>query len=212
MWRPGTGFVFVTELIKPTEQDVTVLVPRGALHREVRGRVVTEGGAGSSSALVALTYPIHVTRSGGGSMAEGPSAVAVAPDGTFVLRDVPRQGAELTLAADDGRAVVVPVEAIGADGTLTVSFDGSRLLRVLGAREGEAFDVVDARDRALEVTAFEAGVARRVRRFVAAEPGPPPCAVPAEAAAVWVRSGTGADRRVTLAADGDSLVRAAVAP
>ena len=67
VWRPGTGFVFVTELIAPKEQDVTVLVPRSAFHREVRGRVVTEGGAGPCSVLVALTYPIHVTRSGGGS-------------------------------------------------------------------------------------------------------------------------------------------------
>ena len=43
----------------------------------------------------------------------------------------------------------------------------------------------------LEVTAFEAGVARRVRRFVAGDTGPLPCAVPPVADARWVRSGAG---------------------
>ncbi|MGE3172351.1 MAG: sigma-70 family RNA polymerase sigma factor [Planctomycetota bacterium] len=212
VWRPDQAFVFVSAPLTAGRDDVVVRVPKDAVHDTVRGTVRAADGDLPADLTVAVGYPIHVIKDGDGCMTEGTAPAPVGRDGAFTLRGVPRRHAYLSLTSD-GATVAVPVEAIDADGRVTVDLGApTKVLEfvVRGVLDaGTTVSVLDGDDRPLPVTAFMDGRRVRATELAAVDGLLAPVVVPDAARAVLVRRADGGARRVAIVAD-SVLLRALV--
>jgi hypothetical protein len=204
LYRPDTSFLHITEPIPTDAGEAIVVVPREAFFAEVRGRVVGPTPL-PEGMLVAVTYPIHVTRRGDGSMTEGSAPTQVEHDGSFVLRDVPRRHASVLVGTSASDVVVVPVESIGQDGVIEVRFAPVRALQIVGVAPGAVARVLDAGGRVLEIRV--AGELAPSNEVAARGDFFPPCEVSQAARTTAISFADGRWLELPIADDGSCTAR-----
>jgi hypothetical protein len=134
---------------------------------QVEGRVETFSGEPLAGAQVSTSTTIMRMTSGGGTVSQsigGPSATADA-NGSFVLRDVPRDLASLSVQAPGGTRVATdswPVEELDLDRPLLLRVPELRPLQVTvqGARSDDPDVFLEARDalgHSVTWTTFDGG-------------------------------------------------------
>lgn len=208
MWKPDTSLYFVSEPYSASDSQVVVQLSDDAFHKQVRGRIESADGALPKGLHVALVYPIHLTKGGGGSMGEGTAPVPVDADGRFVLQQVPRRYAELVIGSTPENTVSIPVESISEDGQLEIAWKARRTLRVVGRAEGASLSVVDAQDQPVAIERLLAGNREQAALLWADNGEFAPCSIPAEAEAIIVQQPDGTWSRIAIEDDSFGLARA----
>jgi RNA polymerase sigma-70 factor (ECF subfamily) len=197
---PGKRLMVLSEPVAAGTEGLVLKVPSDAVRARVTGRVISRKGDPVAGAWVSVEAR---TGENEGSRRMGLHGGAVETDelGRFVLTDVPRYHAFLTVTVGKNRdePIVLAPESSGENLEITVSRMARFRVELSAADETDAIEVVDAQGTKLLMHVHQSFDLQRLTRVPRDEDGFPPCETDEGAAAIVFLRGGSELRRVPVA-------------